>query len=323
MSTVRYYRHDDVGAPTLTGEVGSLTNLLRKCLVGTAGVAYGSKPSAGWSEAFAGAASNIAVFRNNAADGGSGAYMRIDDNASGAGGAREAKLTGYVAMTDINTGSSATASPWVRKSQTADATARKWLVVADGLTAWMQVWENGGAIGLGRDCSFLGLGDYACVAPSSAYRYFAMGIEFANDAFSHIKALQASTGPHNNQSDKGDGLTVPALDGIAPVVQASIRHTTRFYGAGAGAVGGTFFPASPHAITGDTYFERNPVILQGNVLLGRLRGLVMPYQAIISAPAGVAYAPLPGTVLVKARAMNFTNDEVGAAFLIDTAGPWP
>lgn len=53
-STVRYYRYDDAGAPTITGQVGSLTTLLRTVLVGTAGIAYGSKPSAGWTEQFAG-----------------------------------------------------------------------------------------------------------------------------------------------------------------------------------------------------------------------------------------------------------------------------
>lgn len=322
MSTVRYYRHDDAGAPTLSGQVGALTNLLRKCLVGTSGIAYGAKPSAGWSEAFIGAAANIAVFRNNAAEGGSGAYMRVDDNASGAGAARDAKLTGYAVMTDINTGSNATASPWVRKSQTADATARKWLVVADGLTAWVFVWENGGAIGLGRDCAIMGLGDYACVVPSSAYRYFAMGGEWANDTFSHIRALLASTSAHQSQTDMGNGLTVPALDGISAVVQARIEHPTRMVTGAMAGVGGSIFPANPHPISGDTYFERDPVMTQAGVLLGRLRGLVLPFQSIISAPAGVAYAPIPGAVLVKSRAMDYTNNECGAAFLVDTAGPW-
>src|SRR5690606_21289348 len=102
----RYFRWDDASAPTLSGTAGSLLELLRACLVGTDGVAYGSgeneKLAAGWTEEFTG--TNVAVFRNSLAAGGTGDYFRIDDNGIAVGGAREAMLTAYNTMSDIDTG---------------------------------------------------------------------------------------------------------------------------------------------------------------------------------------------------------------------------
>lgn len=321
MSTVRYYRWDDPGAPTLTGEVGSLTNLLRKCLVGTSGVAYGSKPSAGWSEAFTGAASNIAVFRNSSADGASRCYVRVNDNAPGAGGAREAQIAVYASMTDINTGVGMTKSPWVRKSGTVDSTARRWIVIADGKTAWVYVYriENVAASeGLGADTTLAGFGDYACVDPVNSYRYFCMGRVGSNAVRSGIFALSTSS-----SGAFDDGFSAQALDGISGVITPWIMHPLYVGGVNRGVGGSLYGTASTHEITGDNHFENCPRIYSGTMLLGRLRGLKMPYQKIISNVEGEYLAGYSGNVVVKARVVDWTNAEVGACLLIDAAGPWP
>lgn len=323
MSTVRYFRHDDAGAPTLNGTVGSLTNLLRKCLVGVDGIAYGAKASAGWSEAFIGAASNIAVFRNKEADGASGCYCRINDNAPGAGGACDAQLTSYAAMTDINTGTSPTAAPWLRKSQTADSTARKWVVVADGITAWVCVFENGGAIGYGRDCAFMGFGDYACVDSDNAFRYFAMGTDTANSADPIISAMDNTAYQNYIGGYSSIGLSGFPLTGIGSAVNLKIFHAFYQYGSSGSGIGGTNCPASPDPATGDNYFSANPMVGNVSTLMGRLRGLIFPFNNIITNSAGAGFPGLANTVVAKCRGTSGTNNEYGAAFLIDTAGPWP
>lgn len=143
--TVRLYRYDDTSAPVLTGQVGSLTALLDACLVN----GYGSKTAAGWS--INQTTTNKRGYKQGA--GGShptGVCMYIDDTASGSGGAREARVCGFDAMTAITpvgTGQFPTSSQSaigtgqliIRKSTTTDATARKWWLVADAWTVYLFV----------------------------------------------------------------------------------------------------------------------------------------------------------------------------------------
>lgn len=317
MSTVRYFRWDDPGAPTLTGEVGSLTNLLRKCLVGTAGVAYGSKPAAGWSEAFAGTATNIAVFRNNSADGGSGCYVRVNDNASGAGGAREAQIAVYGSMTDINSGTMGTSALWFRKSGTADATARKWQVVADGRTAWLHSYEISAALsGNGFDTSLAGIGDYACVDAANAFRYFCMGRATVNSNFGGDIVALGGSSPSSNSA----AFSVQSLDGISGLKQPSILRPMIIAD---GGVGGTEYPAPPHPITGDTYFLSHPPIRDGGMLLGRLRGIRLPYHNIMSTADGAEFSGYTGQRVAKTRITTNSNANHSVGILLDAVGPWP
>lgn len=97
--TVRLYSWNDPGAPILAntpGSLGSLINLLKKCLV----EGYGTKPGAGWTMPFEDAVNNKAAFRNGLVEGGTGTYFYIDDNVD----YRYAHIRGYRSMSDINTG---------------------------------------------------------------------------------------------------------------------------------------------------------------------------------------------------------------------------
>src|SRR5688572_17930871 len=107
MTTTRRYRSTDSGAPALTGQVGSGIAWLKACPVGTGGLAYGTgineKQAAGWTVAFEDAPNNICVFRSSVAAGG-GFYLRVDDNGTGAGGAREMLVRAYATMSGVSTG---------------------------------------------------------------------------------------------------------------------------------------------------------------------------------------------------------------------------
>jgi hypothetical protein len=132
------YRSTDSSAPVLTGEVGSLIALLDACLVD----GYGSKSAAGWTKAYSG--TNKAAYRMSTAGSALGFYMRIEDNAPsspGAGVANEATCHGYVSMTDVDTGDNpfpvAADVSMIRKSATANSTARNWVVAADDRTVYI------------------------------------------------------------------------------------------------------------------------------------------------------------------------------------------
>lgn len=102
---MRYYSSLDAGAPQIANANGSLAAVLRACLVGTAGVAYGSKAAAGWTEPYA-TASSISVFKQGA--GGNNRILRVVDNGVQADlNYRRVNVRGYEAMTAISTGTGA------------------------------------------------------------------------------------------------------------------------------------------------------------------------------------------------------------------------
>lgn len=140
MAAPTIYASTDTSAPTLTGSNGSLVALLDACLVS----GYGSKAAAGWTKPYTSGA-NLADFRQ----GSSGMYLHVHDDgtnpdtaAANTGAARDAATYGYETMSAYNTGTgrfptSAAAGQIVnycRKSATADATARAWLLAADART---------------------------------------------------------------------------------------------------------------------------------------------------------------------------------------------
>lgn len=181
MTTTRIYKSTDSSAPVLTGQASSLIDLLDACLVN----GYGSKTAAGWTKPYTG--TNKAAFRNSVAAGGTGMYLRVDDNAGGTGGAREALVRCYLTMSDVDTGTIETptaaqvaASIVWRKSNTVDSTARAWIMVADELTMYLCV--STGTLNSNVGDSTYGAGDIASDVPADAYRFFVAGRESQSGA---------------------------------------------------------------------------------------------------------------------------------------------
>lgn len=137
---VTIYESTDASAPVLSGTVGSLVALLDACLVN----GYGSKGAAGWTKAFSG--TNKAAYRQGAKTGRLQLYLRVQDDAPGAGLAKEARMCGYETMTAVDTGTELFPTAvqmangvFARKSTTADATAREWILAADHRTFRLHV----------------------------------------------------------------------------------------------------------------------------------------------------------------------------------------
>lgn len=160
--TVRLYTSSDVGAPVLTGEAGKLVDLLDACLVN----GYGALAPAGWTKPYTGTAS--AVFRPSL---GLMYFLNVNDNGPGAGTYKEARVVGYETMTAFATGTNLfpTAAQmangaFVRKSATADATGRAWVLIGDERTFYLAVATGDTAStyltwGYGELYSFKGVSD--------------------------------------------------------------------------------------------------------------------------------------------------------------------
>jgi hypothetical protein len=77
---VTVYRNTDAGAPAVPTKPSEWITVLKKCLV----EGYGAKTPLGWVLDFEDASNVKAVFRNSAADGGSGGAVQIEAHSAGA-----------------------------------------------------------------------------------------------------------------------------------------------------------------------------------------------------------------------------------------------
>lgn len=178
MGAVTVYTSEDVGAPALTGEAGSLINVLSKILV----EGYGSKAAAGWTKPFTG--TNKAAFKMAA--GTPSMYLRIDDT-----NAQDARIVAYVSMTDVDTGTSPFPTSgqqagglYCRKSMTADSEARPWYCIANDKAFY--IFTGQGHTSLGAQSSsntyvdyYIGFGKFVSRRPNDPYAVF---IQASTDA---------------------------------------------------------------------------------------------------------------------------------------------
>lgn len=192
------YRSTDTSAPVLTGQVGSLITLLDACLVN----GYGSKAAAGWSKPYTG--TNSADYQQ----GGSGFYLEVNDNGPGTGGAREARIRGYEVMTAFNTGTGLfptsaqlSAGDVIRKSATADGTARAWKLFADDRTFYLFIL-SGDAAGIyistmfGDIFSYLAGDNYKCAIMGRTTETAAGPPAASTDNFGSNAAFGSSVAGH-------------------------------------------------------------------------------------------------------------------------------
>jgi len=267
------YRSTDASAPTLTGTVGSLVALLDAILVN----GYGSQPAAGWSKAFTG--TNKAAYRNGAAAR-ARHYLRVDDSGAGGGGAKEAQVRAYEAMTDVDTGTDpypnlaqvSGSGLYVRKSNTADATARVWVAVADDRTFILYIYTGDTAsIALG-----LYFGEFISFNPADSFQSILIARTTANQGGYNGEWV----GAHAGFTTLAGHYIARTISGVTKAIAAG-KMTSVFTAANYGIGGNLSFP---NPCDGGLYVSRYFLVAGaevGNHVRGYLRGLWMPLH-----PAG-------------------------------------
>ena len=235
--TTTIYASTDASAPVLTGAVGSLVALLNACLV----AGYGAKSGAGWTRPYN--ASNDSVFLSG---GTNPKYLNVLDNAESAGGAKEARASGFETMSAISTGTgqfptttqSATGI-CIRKSSTADGTARPWILVATNSTFYLFI-QNGDYTA--PMCHGFMFGDFnSYKAGGDAYGTIIIGKQIENDATSTNERLAyanvginggAITGHYVDRNYTGIGSSIAAqkyVDGSKTALTSSTMGSAGAY----------------------------------------------------------------------------------------------
>lgn len=130
------YRWDDLGAPVLKATDSALVLLLDAVLVGAGGVAYGSKPSAGWAGTYL---SDTSRAYTNA---GTGKKLKVTHPASSS----YASVVGVDGDTEAGpffptTTQVAAGLSWI-VSNSNDATGRPWIIAADNKRFYLWVGYN-------------------------------------------------------------------------------------------------------------------------------------------------------------------------------------
>ncbi len=277
MAQFTIYKSTDGSAPVLTGQAGKLTDLLDACLVN----GYGAKAAAGWSIAFT--ATNRRAYRGGA---GTQLYLRVRDDAGGTGGAKEALARGFETMSDVNTGtnpfptsaqlSSTTDNSLVwRKSVTADATARPWIVVADNKTVYVFIQTGDVAL------AYFGYtwGDFDSFVSGDVWNCVINGRATENTGSingNHLVSgdLDAGLNFVNNASGSIGCYTARPYTGIAGGAQAARMYPgCSILGNPANGGGGLLYPnAADNAIYMTPTYLTFAQSSAGN-LRGRFRGL--------------------------------------------------
>jgi hypothetical protein len=256
---------------TITGEVGSLITALDAILV----------TGQGWTKSFSG--TNKAVYR---APSGNQLYLRVDDNGPGAGGAKEARITGYETMSDVDTGTGpfptaaqgvgGVAMVAVRKSVSADSTARSYKAWADSRTI-MFFCSTGDQATEYRTFMF---GEIYSFVNSDSYRTAICGRAAENSGTLNNERLgtyQATIGTAGSGFFVARGHT-----GLSTSVLMG-RHTDQAKSTVDGFIGGVPYPnpADGGLVLGRIWLHdlvTSPI--QG--IRGRIRGLWVPFHAAAS-----------------------------------------
>ncbi len=272
MAQFTLYRNTDPGAPAIDGQTGSLVAVLDWCLV------TGSAAPAGWTKPFTGASK--AAFKQGS--GSNGMYLRVQDDGPGAGSFREARITGYETMSDVDTGTNLFPTTAIsgsgfngqvaRKSTALSAVARDWLVAADARTAYVFI-KSEVAVGAAGDWSSFGFGEFYSFIQSDPYRVLLFGRQNENNAAAqsdvftrHDQFVNAAGGTFGHSMPRGHNGTY----GPIPLVKTADQIKNNGIGGGFGIVpytnpedGGLYL--APFWISDGT-------TLPANGLRGRMRG---------------------------------------------------
>ncbi len=275
------------------------------------------KLGAGWTEPYTG--TNKAAFKNG---GGCQMYLRVQDDGPGAGTAKEARIRGYETMSDVDTGTGLfptvaqfSTGPFCRKSASADATARTYILYADACTFYLFVLT--GDIAGVYFC--MGFGEIYSLQPSDAYRNFIAGRNAENSALATVECLgflSTLTSISNTWMPRG-------YTGAGTSVDMG-KHGDGVKGSTAGLVGSV---AAPNPENGGFYssvvWVTDPTTSPANNLRGRLRGFRQWLHTLANATDQDTFsgsAELAGKTFIEMKTIpSFTGGSIGVAVIETSA----
>ena len=273
---------------------------------------------AGWEKVYSG--TNKAAYRSLAPDS-TRAFLRVDDT-----NARYARLRGYATMTDIDTGTNPTPSDdqlaggvYLPASSSADATGRRWIVVASDRFVHIAIAHYSG---YQFDYALVSAGDFPSLKSGDAYRWMIVGEPSDNSTsalpgvYNSLLAHAGSTGAYIMRGYTQTGGAIPAYL-YKPGFAVSAYS------------GSTSHPIGPNPI--NNAIEICPtLVLEGSSASGNRRGEIpglygIPHNlgsGFDSKSRITAAIGLPGHTLLAVRFYGGSSAASSYRFALDITGPW-
>ena len=227
---------------------------------------------AGWEKAFSG--TNVAAYRSLDVTG-TRMYLRVDDT-----GTTNARVVGYEAMTDVNTGTGPFPSPaqisgggWWPKAADSSATARAWTLVADSRGFYLHIHTATSSPGA-SGCVWI-FGDFASLKSGDAY---SAGLQCASADVSTAASSVQDAAEHCSSGVTGLYLarSFTALGG-----SVSARHSLPDVGSDSkpsGSSGGLQAPAYPNGPDNGLILGEKLILEPGVCRRGHAPGLFVTPQ---------------------------------------------
>lgn len=318
---------------TVTGGTSFTYDVAGSPATPATGTITSKRAPAGFTKTFSG--TNKAVYRSNDLSSRRHYYQIIDDGTT-SGGSREARLRGYITMSDVDTGVDAFPDSgtyplgyFITKSSTADSTARQWVVITDGKTVYFFTFHGYPlttpltSVG-GNYISSSGFGDIIEYKPGDAYASFTTGCPAQGnvDYYGYSGLVNAVTSITNRGASPS--TSVPNLSmardwtGVAGARAASVFGTA-FWDT---QLGGGVAISYPHRI--DNGFYLTPVLVtQGgpSVIRGRMPGFFEPLHGMCF-PNTYTIENVQGFIGRKFMMLYCMGGTSTGAVVVDITGPW-
>lgn len=334
---VTLYLSTDASAPVLTGQTGSLCTLLDAILVN----GYGSKAAAGWTIAYTG--TSLRDYKQGT--GSNGYYLDVVDNGPGGGSFREARMRGYETMSALGTGTQAfptvaqaSTGVFLRKSNTADATARPWYCVADATCFYLFV-DTGDYTGPNYSTTFM-FGDIFSYKSGDLYNTMIIGRSTENSASGTADTLgltsyvvgttplaYTAAGHYIDRSWTGVGGSILSGKMSSPLAGVSATSSYPYHVLGGGTNGSNYGGSLPYPNGPDGGLELAPiyVINSGNVR-GYLKGLWAPCHnqplGHTDTVTGTGNMAGKSFMALNVNAQTYGTAVMGGQLLIETSNTW-
>lgn len=281
------------------------------------------RSAAGWTKPFSG--TNKAVYYPSSTNNLSRKYLRVLDDGSAVGGARDAIVTAYNAMTDVDTGTNSYGGLYWRKSGTADSTARAWSIIADDRSMYICTTHGAASANtymlgfFGRITSFKSGDAYGCVLVVNSTS------TTASDSTTFNGFLDAK-GPSTNSMGTGAyiaGSVAQVVGGLAVSSMATVGTVSSSAPPGNGTSTNSWL-AFPNSADGAIWVA--PLIVSENsnsTWRGQYPGMVYPIHSAVACTLGdlaTNIAGYSGRTFVCLIGQH--QSAATGRFLIDITGPW-
>jgi hypothetical protein len=284
----------------------------------------------GWNNAPVTAGTNVVAYKSSNGLA-SGMILRVDDT-----GTTSARVVGYEAMTDINTGSGPfptaaqlSGGGYWPKSSTADSTARQWVLVGDDKTFYLWMTPTNAALTTGLT---VGFGDFASRKSSDAYCAFInYSSSTAATGGSGASTYDVFFSCSNANSTLADGFYLPrAISGVGSAIK-STRHASSpisdptnsgMSGTPNGTLALTYPNPADNALVVSPIMVADMTSVSIGAWRGSLRGIYfIPHNGPIA--GGLAHKDkVSSTVGLTGRKLVILGLPSSACGAIDFTGPW-